>query len=144
MRNIFLAIFLFSTFTFLFAQDTEPQKWTPEYCMKFKPISGTDLSPDGKYIAYVVREPIMTEDKSEYLSQIWVAASDGSMNLQYTRNEKSSTNPAFSPDGKSIAFLSKRNEDNQVWLMRLMGGEPEQITSEKGGVNNFQWSPDGS
>lgn len=144
MRKITLTIILLSAVTFLFAQDKEPLKWTPEYIMKFKPISGTDISPDGKYVAYVVREPIMTKDKSEYLSQIWVAATDGSMNVQYTRNEKSSTNPAFSPDGNSIAFLSSRNEKTQVWVMRLMGGEPEQITTEKNGVRNFQWSPDGS
>lgn len=143
MRKTLLTYLFIFTITILFSQDKKPLKWTPEYCMQFKNISSTDISPDGKFIAYVVREPIMEKEKSEYRQQIWVAASDGSMNIQYTRNEKSSTNPAFSPDGQSIAFLSKRNEKNQVWMMRLMGGEPEQITNEKDGVSNFQWAPDG-
>jgi dipeptidyl aminopeptidase/acylaminoacyl peptidase len=119
--------------------------WTPEKIMQYKNITDTNISPDGKYIAYVVRVPMMEGEQSEYNSQIWVAATDGSFNLQYTRGEKSSTSPMFSPNGSQVAFLSNRNDDkNQVFVMRLMGGEPEQITNAKTGVLSFQWSPDGS
>lgn len=137
---LLLTIGLFSLI--LNAQEKE-LSWTPEFSMQFKSIGGTDLSPDGKYVAYTVREPIMKGEKSEYRTQIWVAATDGSMNVQYTRAEKSSTNPDFSPDGQQIAFLSGRNGKTQVWLMRLMGGEPEQLTDSETGVSSFQWSPDG-
>ncbi len=126
----------------LSAQEKELQ-WTPEFSMQFKSIGGTDLSPDGKYVAYTVREPIMEGEQSEYRTQIWVAATDGSMNVQYTRAEKSSTSPAFSPDGQQIAFLSGRSGKTQIWLMRLMGGEPEQLTKSETGISSFQWSPDG-
>lgn len=121
----------------------ESMNWTPDFSMQFRSIGGTDLSPDGKYVAYTVREPIMEGEKSEYRTQIWVGATDGSMNIQYTRSEKSSTSPTFSPDGQHIAFLSGRSGKTQVWIMRLMGGEPEQITSSKTGVSSFNWSPDG-
>lgn len=139
MRNIALIIvgILISGVTF------SQQKWTPEHIMKFKSISDTELSPDGKYVAYVVREPLMEGDKSEYLSHIWVAASDKSFNVQYTQGDKSSTSPKYSPDGQSIAFLSSRSEKNQIWVMRLMGGEAIQVTDEKEGVSSFKWSPDG-
>jgi len=131
------------TLSFLgISQDTALQ-WTPEFSMKFKSIGQTALSPDGQYVAYVVREPIMEGEKSEYRQQIWVAAADGSMNVQYTRGEHSSTSPAFSPDGQHIAFLSDRSGKNQIWLMRLLGGEPEQLTGEEKGVGAFQWSPEG-
>lgn len=119
--------------------------WTPEKIMQYKNITDTQISLDGKYIAYVVRIPSMEGEKSEYNDQIWVAAADGSFNLQYTRGEKSSTSPQFSPDGKQIAFLSNRDDNkNQVFVMRLMGGEPEQITDTKTGVSSFKWAPDGS
>ena len=127
-----------------YGQTNDTLQWTPEFCMSFKSISGVTLSHDGKYTAYVVREPIMAGEKSEYLQNIWVAATDGTMNVQYTRQEKSSHSPAFSPDGQHLAFLSERNDETQLYLMRLMGGEPEQITQEKNGIGAFQWSPDGS
>jgi dipeptidyl aminopeptidase/acylaminoacyl peptidase len=142
MKNVLLFLVFCCAYHFVDAQEKALQ-WTPEFSMQFKSIGGTNLSPDGKYVAYTLREPIMEGEKSEYLTQIWVAATDGSMNVQYTRGEKSSSNPKFSPDGQHIAFTSNRNDKTQIWLMRLMGGEPEQLTETKTGVNNFAWSPDG-
>ncbi|MFD2202706.1 S9 family peptidase [Shivajiella indica] len=140
MKNtIFLALFLVFSF-FSFGQNT----WTAEKIMQYKNITATNISPDGKFIAYVVNVPIMEGEKSEYNSQLWVAATDGTMDVQYTRGEKSSTAPQFSPDGKLIAFLSNRVDDkNQIFVLRLMGGEAEQITFAKSGVSSFKWSPDG-
>ncbi len=120
-------------------------KWTAEKIMQYKNIMATHISPDGKHIAYVVRTPLMEGEKSEYNDQIWVAATDGSFDIQYTRGEKSSTAPQFSPDGKKLAFLSNREDDkNQVFVMRMMGGEPEKVTDSKTGVTSFKWSPDGT
>ena len=129
-----------------FPEEKEKQpedKWTPKLSMKYKSILGTAMSPDGKLIAYVVREPVMEEEKSEYLSHIWVVSSDGKSDVQYTRGEKSASNPTFSPAGKHLAFTSSRTKENQVWVMRVMGGEAEQVTDAKSGVDSYQWSPDG-
>ncbi|CAN5519320.1 hypothetical protein BH10BAC4_BH10BAC4_26520 [soil metagenome] len=134
---ILLMLFL----QFSFGQNT----WTAEKVMQYRNVTSTAISSDGKQIAYVVRVPVMQGEKSEYNSQIWVAAADGSFNLQYTRGEKSATSPEFSADGKQIAFLSDRVGDkNQVFIMRLMGGEPEQVSDAKTGVSSFKWSPDGA
>jgi dipeptidyl aminopeptidase/acylaminoacyl peptidase len=112
--------------------------------MKFKTIRETTVSPDGKLVAYVVREALMEKDKSEYLSHIWVAATDGSFNVQYTQGEKSCTSPAFCPAGKCLAFLSKRNNKTQVWIMRVNGGEAQQITEADEDISSFKWAPDGN
>ena len=134
--------FLF--FITLFSFDLFSQKnWTPKESMKIKSISQTDISHDGKYAAYVVREAIMEEKKSEYLNQIWVTNLVTKKNYQYTYNLKSSISPKFSPDGKKIAFLSSRSGKNQVWIMNTHGGEARKLTNEKKGVRSIKWSPDG-
>ena len=143
MKNtILLFSFLFFTH-FLISQDGDSIVWTIEKHMEFKRISNVDLSQDGKLVAYEVVEPIMEGEKSEYLSHIWVASADGSFNVQYTRGDKSNTNPSFSPDGQWLAFHSERGEKRQLYVMRVMGGEAEAITSEKKAIGAFKWSPDG-
>ena len=128
----------------LFSPNIFSQKnWTPNESMKIKSISQTDISHDGKYAAYVVREAIMEEKKSEYLNQIWVTNLVTKENYQYTYNLKSSMSPKFSPDGKKIAFLSSRSGKNQVWIMNTHGGEARKLTNEKKGVRSIKWSPDG-
>ncbi|MCG8606574.1 hypothetical protein MJD09_16525, partial [bacterium] len=128
----------------LFAGTNGQNVWTPELSMKYKTVRATAISPDGKLIAYVVREPVMEGEKSEYLSHIWIVSSDGEMNVQYTRGDQSATNPAFSPDGQHLTFLSKRDEKTQLWIMRVRGGEAEQLTEAENGVASYRWSPDGS
>lgn len=108
------------------AQDVST-RWTPDVMIKFKRVGGTAISPDGKWVAYTVSTPMMEGEKSEFVTQIWLATTDGKSNIQFTFGEKSSTNPQFSPDGKYLSFLSSRGSDgrNQIWMMRLAGGEAE-------------------
>ena len=138
-KSIFFLFFITLFSSNLFSQ----KNWTPKESMKIKSISQTDISNDGKYAAYVVREAIMQEKKSEYLNQIWVTNLVNKENYQYTYNLKSSMSPKFSPDGKKIAFLSSRSGKNQVWIMNTHGGEARKLTNEKKGVRSIKWSPDG-
>src|SRR5262249_62013061 len=93
---------------------------------------------------YTVSEAVTTPEKSEYVSQIWMASVDGKQNTQITFGEKSSTNPKWSPDGNWIAFTSNRKDNkNNLYLLSLNGGEAEALTDVKSGVTNFEWSPDG-
>jgi dipeptidyl aminopeptidase/acylaminoacyl peptidase len=118
--------------------------WTPELTMKLKNVGAVRVSPDGKRVAYTVAEAVMTPEKSEYVTQIYMANTDGSDSYQVTFGEKSSTDPQWSPDGKWLAFTSSRTGKNNLFLLRITGGEAEQITDLKTGVGNFAWSPDGT
>ena len=77
---------------------------------------------------------------------IWVVPdSPAGKPRQYTRGEKNATAPEWSPDGTMLAFLTDREKDGerQVWMMRADGGEAWAVTSHKGGVSGFRFSPDG-
>jgi dipeptidyl aminopeptidase/acylaminoacyl peptidase len=117
--------------------------WTPERAFRVKRVSAVQVSPDGRLAAYVVAEALMVGEKSEWLSHIQVAHTDGSGAFQLTRGEHSATGPAWSPDGRFLAFVSSRNGKSNVWRIPVSGGEAEVLTDEKGGVQAPRWSPDG-
>ena len=126
------------------AQTSSPATWTPELQIKTRTVGSARVSPDGKRVAYTVVDAVMAPDKSEMVTQIWLATTDGKENSQITFNEKSSTNPKWSPDGSAIAFTSNRKDNkNNLYLLRLSGGEAEPLTDVKSAVSNFEWSPDG-
>ena len=123
---------------------TASGKWTPELALKVKTISNVAVSPDGQQVAFQVATAFTEGERSEWVSQIFVANADGSRAFQLTRGEKSSSQPVWSPDGRWVGFISARSGKANVWRAPVFGGEAEQLTDEKGGVSDFRWSPDGS
>ena len=141
-RSVFFAVAL-SAIAVAVVRTAE-RKWTPDVLLQVKRVSAVVPSPDGTRVAFVVADAVMEGEKSEWLSQIHVAASDGSGAFQLTRGDKSATSPRWSPDGQSIAFLSPRGGDKaHVFVIRAAGGEAEQITTEKAAVSALAWAPDG-
>jgi dipeptidyl aminopeptidase/acylaminoacyl peptidase len=120
------------------------QTWDPELQLKVKAVGAPRVSPDGSRVVYTINEAVMTPDKSEFVTQIWMANIATKQNIQLTFGDKTSTNPKWSPDGKWIAFVSNRKDNrNNLYRLSIDGGEAEPLTELKSNVGNFNWSSDG-
>ena len=110
--------------------------WDPTY------LSEPRLSPDGRRVAYQRR--IADWDDATKRYELWVAATDGSLDQAWSTDSANATHPRWSPDGMQLAFLSNRLEGgNQVFVMPADGGEARAITDVDGGIQRFEWLADG-
>jgi dipeptidyl aminopeptidase/acylaminoacyl peptidase len=145
--------------TLSFSVDSYPQQATrgitPEDYYSFEFVSDPQLSPDGKLVAFVLTKVDRTQNRRN--SSIWMAAVDGSRApWQFTTSPQNTNSPRWSPDGRSLAFLSSRPDSAtpgpgssestraQVYVLSMNGGEAKRITNLKNAVTLFRWSPDGT
>lgn len=120
---------------------------TPEMVVDLKYVTDVTMDPTGQYVAYSLLQARAPDDKpGPRYSEIWVASTEGNLR-QYTYKPVDANDPAFSPDGEHLAFLSKReayDDKTQVYVMPLHGGEARKLTDAETGVRSFRWSPDGA
>lgn len=110
---------------------------------KIQDVRDPQLSPDGKWVAYVVSTTDVKADKSS--TDIWMVNYDGKETRRITYSPDNESSPRWSPDGKYLSFLSARpgpNKGGQIWLLDLNGGEARQLTDIKGSLSGYEWSPD--
>jgi len=103
-------------------------------------VSEAQVSPDGKWVAYTVSTPDLEANRSN--SNIWVVPTGGGAEMQLTQSGHDSS-PVWSPDGKTLAFLSARDGNSQVYLLPMDGGEARELTHLSTGADMVKWSPDG-
>lgn len=143
MRRTIIVMGLLALTTMLaFAADAPRRVPTVDDLLTIKSVGGTQISPDGKWIAYTIGYGDFKQDA--FITQICLVNSETGKSFQLTRGDKSSTTPRWSPDGQWLAFLSNRVEDkNQIFLINPTGGEAQQLTKSETAISSFAWSDDG-
>jgi dipeptidyl aminopeptidase/acylaminoacyl peptidase len=108
--------------------------------IKMHRINGVTVSRDGKWVAYAAATPDM--DANRNVSNVWIVSAAGGDPMQVSQGGRDSA-PAWSPDGKTLAFVSARDGSSQVYLLSMEGGEAKKLTRLSTGADLFHWSPDG-
>ena len=139
---ILLTVLVLAPFALAQQPALPPRPITIDDYFQIREVHDPQLSPDAQSVAYVVKTALLKTDKNE--ERIWMVPRSGGDAIALTAEGVSSSHPRWSPDGKSIAFLSERNDrQTQVWLLGLRGGEAQRLTDTPQDVDDFAWSPDG-
>lgn len=139
----FLAATFLLTSSLLFAQTAERRLLKVDDMYLFHEVRDPQISPDGKWVAYVVSSVDAAADKND--TDVWMVSWDGTQHLRLTSSPEAENAPRWSPDGRYLSFLSSRPgkaKGNQVWLLDRTGGEAQQLTDVKGRIGSAEWSPD--
>ena len=107
------------------------------------PVSDPQISPDGTQVLFTYTTTNITKDR--YDTHIWSLSLDEKLPKQFTYGKGNDSHPRWSPNGKTILFLSDRlnGEKNQIFVMPADGGEARSLTAIEEGAQWPSWSPDG-
>jgi dipeptidyl aminopeptidase/acylaminoacyl peptidase len=144
MRKFLQACSLLFLATYSYSQTKEPVKVTD--MLKIKSISGISLSNDGSKAVFTVTAIEPDGDarwETKYLNQVWIVNTDGASSPRQLTAKEGSSQGAWSPDGKQIAFVRLADDKPQIFLLSLDGGEAIQLTKFRYGAGTPKWSPDG-
>lgn len=146
MRNLLVFLFLsgfLGLSTQLTAQQTTKRKLQPSDVYRLKTLSDPQVSPEGRWVAYVVSSVDTAKNKRN--ADLWMVSWDGKETIQLTHSPDGESQPRWSPDGKYLSFVSSRGDldQSQIWLMDRRAGEAKKITDFKHELQAYTWSPDG-
>ena len=104
-------------------------------------IGDVQMSPDGRWVFFSKSELDWDENKRK--KKHYMIPADGGEAIQFI-GEAGGSAVQFSPDGKHLSFLRSVDGDEQIFWMRMAGGEARQLTKHKNGIVSYKWSADAS
>ncbi|MBI1825414.1 MAG: S9 family peptidase [Planctomycetes bacterium] len=142
VRKFLIAIPIVAVCSIAAATDTKPHPFSIHDMLAMKRISDPDVSPDGKRVVFTVRTTDIEANKGR--TDLWLVNVDGTGLRQLTSDPANDGSGKWSPDGKSIYFVSSRGGSSQIWRIAPDGGEAEKVTNEPLDVGGFVISRDGN
>jgi dipeptidyl aminopeptidase/acylaminoacyl peptidase len=143
-RPAFPFFFLFFLFLLVLAvalpAAAQKRAFTLEDLYRIESLGAVRVAPDGSSVVYTLTTSDLPRARRE--THLWSVAPDGSNARQLTFHERGEGSPAFSPDGRWLAFVSARDGHANLYLLPRAGGEPRQLTRITTGVSDPVWSPD--
>jgi dipeptidyl aminopeptidase/acylaminoacyl peptidase len=113
---------------------------TVDELIAFQSPSSAAVSPDGRFVAYTVRETLWADNS--YGMQLWLANTQTGEILKLTTSKGVNRAPEWSPNGHWLAFISSRDGSSQIFVISPSGGEARQLTTVSTGISAFSWAPD--
>jgi len=107
--------------------------------INLKRVGSPAIAPDGRHVAFTLRET--NWDDNAFETEVWIGDVATGTSRPLTNAKGSSLQPAWSPTGSWLAFVSDRDGKRQLYRIALAGGEAEKLTSGDEAVANFSWSP---
>ena len=104
-------------------------------------VSEVQVSPNGKYIAYVRRSNDIMSDSSR--ANVWLASVDGKSHRPLLSSKKNYYSIRWSPDGSRLAYLSNEEGKPQLYVRWMDTGQTALVTNVTSSPSNITWSPDG-
>jgi dipeptidyl aminopeptidase/acylaminoacyl peptidase len=126
------------------ATDALPSKriLTPEALYDTQILTDPQVSPDGKWVAYVVTTNERSADETR--DAIWMVSWDGTQQLPLTNPAHGTNTPRWSPDGRYLAYVATATgtDKSQIMLLDRRGGEARVLTNVSDDIQSYEWSPD--
>jgi dipeptidyl aminopeptidase/acylaminoacyl peptidase len=138
------AVLFLSTALPIHAADTPPSRraLTPDDFYNMQIVTEPQVSPDGKWVAYVVS----TNDRGadETRSEIWMVSWDGAQQIPLTNPAHDISSPRWSLDGRYLSYMATPTgaEKSQIMLLDRRGGEARALTAITDDIESYEWSPD--
>ncbi len=116
---------------------------TVEDVVRLKRLSDPQISPDGHYVAYVLRETDMEANKGR--TDIWLLdlKDKGAQPRRFTTDPAHDSSPRWAPDSRSLFFLSTRSGQSQVWRQEVSGGNALRVTDYPLDIGSLKVAPRG-
>jgi len=114
---------------------------TVEHFLAVRAVADPQPSPDGRLVAFTVTTASLDENRNR--SRIWLTDLGSGESWEATSGTGSERSPRWSPDGRTLSYISTKEDGAQIWRLPIRGGEPTRLSAVPGGVSEFWVSPGG-